>query len=280
MRRILISAGKIFAFLLLWAFLLAAVVMTAVYAGGQDWFNDIPWRLFVEIGGTIATLAALVFMAFVIDKRGAATLGFSPARIIDLLTGAVLGALIFAAPVLILLAIGAARIAPDLAGFSAHALALALVLCFFNVVTQEALVRSYIFQELWAKYGAAVAIGVTTLLFVALHAGAIAQGEAGLIAGLNILIASVMLGLAYVRTNALWLPTGIHLGWNALQGPVLGINVTGTDIGLGYWRVLEFPGDALLTGGAMGVEGGLVGLIGPVLGLAAVALIWKPTPAK
>jgi membrane protease YdiL (CAAX protease family) len=159
-------------------------------------------------------------------------------------------------------------------------LAIALVLCAFNVITQEALVRSYIFRELWTKHGAAIAIGVTTAIFVAMHAAALMQGTQGLIAGANILVASIMLGLAYVRTNALWLPIGIHLGWNALQGPVLGINVTGQEIGMGYWRVFEFPGDPLLTGGAMGVEGGLVGLVGPVIGLIAVALIWRVKPAQ
>jgi hypothetical protein len=68
----------------------AAVVMTAVMVGGQDWFNDLQWRFFVEIGGTIATLSALVFTAFVVDKRGWATLGFSPRRLFDLLTGTAL----------------------------------------------------------------------------------------------------------------------------------------------------------------------------------------------
>jgi membrane protease YdiL (CAAX protease family) len=105
-----------------------------------------------------------------------------------------------------------------------------------------------------------------------MHAAPISRGEAGLVAGINILIASVMMGSAYVRTGALWLPIGIHLGWNALQGPVLGINVTGNEIGFGYWRVFEFSGDPLWTGGSMGVEGGLAGLIGPILGLAFVAM--------
>lgn len=280
MRGVAVSAGKILAFIALWSVLIAVVVMTAVTVGGQDWFNDLEWRFFVEIGGTIATLAALVFMALVVDKRGWSSFGFNPTRLIDLLTGTVLGALIFAAPLGILLALGAAQLEPDLTSFSAKALAFALVLCFFNVITQEALVRSYIFQELWAKYGAAIAIAVTTVIFVAMHAAALMQGSAGLIAGANILIASVMLGLAYVRTNALWLPIGIHLGWNGLQGPVLGINVTGQDLDLGVWRLFVFEGDPLLTGGAMGVEGGLVGLAGPLLGLIAVALIWRVKPAQ
>ena len=112
----------------------------------------------------------------------------------------------------------------------------------------------------------------------AMHAAALMQGTQGLIAGLNILVASLMLSLAYVRTGQLWLAIGIHMGWNGLQGPVLGINVTGTDLAFGGWRVFQFNGDALLTGGAMGVEGGLVGLIGPMIGLAIVAFAFKQQP--
>jgi|CXWL01.1.fsa_nt_gi membrane protease YdiL (CAAX protease family) len=273
MKRVGISAVKIIAFLGVWALLIAAATMSAVGLGGEAWFQDIRLRFSLEISGALATFAALLFMARAVDKRGLETLGFNAARLLDLLTGTLLGAAIFAVPLALLVASGAARFAPDLGAFSATALILALTICFFNVVTQELLVRSYIFQELWAKYGAAWAIGVTTALFVALHAAPILQGGTqGLIAGANILLASVMLGLAYVRTNALWLPIGIHLGWNGLQGPILGISVTGTDIGLGGWSVFTFPGDALLTGGAFGVEGGLFGLIGPALGIVAVAL--------
>jgi len=85
---------------------------------------------------------------------------------------------------------------------------------------------------------------------------------------------------AWGRTHARWLPIGIHLGWNALQGPVLGINVTGADIGLGYWRVFAFSGDPLITGGELGVEGGLAGLVGPLLGLGLVALLIRRKPSR
>ena len=85
--------------------------------------------------------------------------------------------------------------------------------CFFNVVTQQAFVRGYIFQELWEKYGPWVATIVTTVLFLALHAVAISQGVQGLIGGANILLASQLVSLAYVRTGALWLAIGIaHRG--------------------------------------------------------------------
>ncbi|MGQ0531565.1 MAG: lysostaphin resistance A-like protein [Caulobacteraceae bacterium] len=279
MKRIGVSVLKIFAFLALWTALTAVMVMSAVALGGEGFYGIRHLRVGVEIALTFAVLIPLIVMAQFVDKRPLTTIGFGPPRVFDLLTGTIIGALIFAAPIGLLLAIGAATYAPDLGSFAADALALGLITCFFNVVTQEALVRSYVFQELWAKYGAWMATFVTTAIFVALHAAPITQGGTqGLIAGANIFLASLMLSLAYVRTGQLWLPIGIHLGWNGLQGPVLGINVTGNDLGYGHWSLFAFLGDPLLTGGAMGVEGGLVGLIGPLIGLLIVAFSFKQQP--
>lgn len=278
MKRIGVSVLKVVGFLGLWTVLTAVVVMGAVGLGGEGFYGIRHLRVGLEVAGAVAVIIPLIIMARFVDKRPLTTIGFGPPRLFDLLIGTIIGAAIFAAPVGVLLATGAATYAPDLNAFTANALALGLIVCFFNVVTQEVLVRSYMFQELWAKYGAWVATIVTTLLFVALHTAAIVQGTQGLIAGVNILAASLMLSLAYVRTGQLWLAIGIHLGWNGLQGPVLGINVTGNDLAFGRWRLFDFPGDPLLTGGAMGVEGGLVGLIGPLLGLAIIAFAFKQQP--
>ena len=279
MRNVGISVLKILGFLGLWIVLTTVVVLGAVAVGGEGFYAIRGVRLSTEIALTFAVIIPLVVMTRLVDKRPLMTTGFGPTRVVDLLTGTLLGALIFAAPLAVLVALGAAVYRPELTTFAADALATALLACFFNVVTQEALVRSYIFQELWAKYGAWMATCVTTALFVAMHAAAIMQGTQGLIAGLNILVASLMLSLAYVRTGQLWLAIGIHLGWNGLQGPVLGINVTGNELGFGHWTTFAFPGDPLITGGAMGVEGGLVGLIGPLIGLGVVAFAFKQQPA-
>lgn len=276
-RNIGISFAKILAFLVIWACLTGLVIWGAVSFGGEDFFLKLPFRVGVEIALTIVTLIPLGFLAHFVDRRRRASLGFS-ARLYDVLSGAIIGAAILCVPIGLLLATGAARIEPHLGALSAPALAIGLIVCFFNVVTQEALVRSYMFQELWAKYGAWVATVVTTIIFVALHAAPISHGTQGLIAGANILLASVLLSFAYVRTGQLWLPIGIHLGWNGLQGPVLGINVTGNDLAFGHWSVFSFPGDALWTGGDMGVEGGLAGLIGPIVGIAIVAFAFKQQP--
>jgi membrane protease YdiL (CAAX protease family) len=276
-RSIGISFAKIMAFLVLWACLTGVVIWGAVSFGGEDFFLKLPFRIGVEVALTFATLIPVGLLARFVDRRRRESLGFS-ARVYDLLTGAIIGAGILCVPIGALLATGAARIEPHLGALSAQALAIGLVVCFFNVVTQEALVRSYMFQELWAKYGAWIATIVTTIIFVALHAAPISHGTQGLIAGANILLASVLLSVAYVRTAQLWLPIGIHLGWNGLQGPVLGINVTGNDLAFGHWSVFSFPGDPLWTGGDMGVEGGLAGLIGPLIGIAIVMFAFKQQP--
>lgn len=278
MRNIGVSILKILAFIVLWAVLTACVIMGAVAFSGEGFYAIREMRIGVEIALTFAVLIPLIVMAKFIDKRPLTTIGFGPPRLFDLLLGAIIGAAIFAVPIGVLIAIGAATFQPNLDSFTGAALTLAMITCFFNVVTQEVIVRSYIFQELWAKYGAWIATGITTALFVAMHAAALMQGTQGLIAGANILVASLMLSLAYVRTGQLWLAIGIHLGWNGLQGPVLGINVTGNELAFGHWSVLQFSGDPLLTGGFMGVEGGLVGLIGPVIGLAIVAFAFKQQP--
>jgi membrane protease YdiL (CAAX protease family) len=276
-RNIGISFAKILAFLIIWACLTGLVVWAAVTFGGENFFLKLPFRVGVEIALTVTTLIPLGLLAHFVDRRRRASLGFS-ARLYDLLTGAIIGAAILCVPIGLLLFTGAAHIEPHLETLSAQALAIGLVVCFFNVVTQEVLVRSYMFQELWSKYGAWVATIVTTIIFVALHAKPISEGTQGLIAGANIMLASLLLSLAYVRTGQLWLPIGIHLGWNGLQGPVLGINVTGNDLAFGHWSVFSFSGDALWTGGAMGVEGGLAGLIGPLIGIAIVMFAFKQQP--
>lgn len=274
MRKIAVSTGKILLFLAIWAALLAAVTVTAVNVGGEFWYDKLGWRYFAEVGGAGAILCAFLVMAFFVDKRGPSTLGFPlAAGPSDLVFGTMIGGLIFLVPLGVLLAMGAAKVDVDLSQFDGTALLAGLGFTLFNVVHQELLVRSYMFQELWTKYGAIVATVVTTVIFVAMHTGAIVSGPQGPIAGLNILFASILLSLAYVRSGALWLPIGIHFGWNGLQGPALQINVTGTDIALGDWRFLSFDGPDLWTGGTLGVEAGLAGLAGPIVGIFLVAVL-------
>jgi membrane protease YdiL (CAAX protease family) len=71
-------------------------------------------------------------------------------------------------------------------------------------------------------------------------------------------LGGLMYGIAFIGGRNLWLPIGMHFGWNFVQGSVFGFPVSGTTPpGL----IIQEPvGSSLLTGGAYGPEGGLVGM--------------------
>jgi membrane protease YdiL (CAAX protease family) len=152
--------------------------------------------------------------------------------------------------------------------FSLSILAVVGLAMLVNTVTQEVLVRGYIQQTIQAQYGAAVAVFVSAFIFMLLHFGAI---KGAMLPAVNLFAAGILLGVAYAITDNLWLPIALHFGWNFLQGPVLGLTVSGQSVDSG-WRVLRLEGPALFTGGGFGMEGGLIATTTTVLGIAA--LLW------
>jgi hypothetical protein len=111
---------------------------------------------------------------------------------------------------------------------------------------------------------------ISSLLFTGLHAGALVEG--GVLAGFNLFAAGLLLGVAFTTTRNLWLPIGLHFSWNLLQGPVLGVAVSGQALD-GGWRLVRLDGPSVFTGGAFGLEGGLLGTTATVSGLVALLLL-------
>lgn len=71
-------------------------------------------------------------------------------------------------------------------------------------------------------------------------------------------LGGLMYGIAFAGGRNIWLPLGMHWAWNFVQGPILGFPVSGTS---GPSLVTQQAvGADLLTGGAYGPEGGLVGM--------------------
>ena len=88
---------------------------------------------------------------------------------------------------------------------------------------EELLFRGYIFQKARA-WNRQIAIAASALVFGALHT--INSGITS-VAIVNLIIAGVMLALAYELFERLWFPIGLHLAWNLATGPVLGYGVSG-----------------------------------------------------
>jgi hypothetical protein len=72
---------------------------------------------------------------------------------------------------------------------------------------------------------------------------------------LNIFLAGVVLAAGYLVTRSLWLPMAFHFSWNFVQGPILDFPLSGLDT-TGV-LITRSGGNAWLTGGAFGPEGGL-----------------------
>jgi hypothetical protein len=91
-----------------------------------------------------------------------------------------------------------------------------------------------------------------SVLFAFLHAG---NPNVTLLGLVNTALWGVLLGYAFYRSGDLWLPIGLHVGWNWML-PLLGTNLSGFKMNVtGYamhWNVAP-----LWSGGDYGPEGSL-----------------------
>ena len=145
--------------------------------------------------------------------------------------------------------------------------------------SEELLFRGYLFQRLARGLGASPALGLTALLFTAMHWDNPGMtGATRAWASLNITLASVLLGLCWLRTRSLALPIGLHLGWNWTQGTLLGFGVSGLP-GAGWWAPATRDAAPWLTGGAFGLEASLFCTVVTAAGCVALVLMRPRDPA-
>ncbi len=110
---------------------------------------------------------------------------------------------------------------------------------------------------------------LSSVLFGVLHA---LNPNAGPLSVVNITLAGLMLGTAYVLTGELALPIGLHITWNFFQGNVFGLPVSGLQPLGATFISTEPTGPEIWTGGAFGPEGGLVATVATLAGILLTAL--------
>ena len=134
-------------------------------------------------------------------------------------------------------------------------------------VVEETVMRGYVLQTLKWGYEPITAVVASSILFGSMHLfnpNATFQGFLGTTA------AGLFLAYCYLVTKKLWLPIGVHLGWNFALGPIFGFPVSGIDIP--SWIVQRTSGPSIWTGGAFGPEAGLMTLVVLLLGALVVRL--------
>jgi len=204
--------------------------------------------------GAGAVANAIVLRMFERGRLADIGLGWSPASRRNLALG-VLGGIGSALFVLLLpIAAGGATLEPaPNQHFDLPSLLLVSVVLMFGAAGEEMLFRGYAFQVLVKAIGPFATILPVAVLFGLAHS---MNSYFTWLALGNTILWGVVLGYAFIVSGDLWLPIGLHFGWNWTL-PVLGVNLSGFTMGVtGYsmqWKV----GD-LWSGGAYGPEGGLL----------------------
>jgi membrane protease YdiL (CAAX protease family) len=209
-------------------------------------------------------------------ERGQLTdfgLGWTPASAREFAIGIAGGAVGAMAIATVGLISGLAKFSPTPGAASAWAgIPFVAVVLLFGSVGEELIFHGYAFQQLVRHMGEFATVLPVGILFGLVHLG---NQNVTLVAVVNTIAWGILLGCAYLRTRALWLPIGMHFGWNVAM-PLLGENLSGFTIGVtGYelrWRT-----DALWSGGAYGLEGGLL-TTGVVAGL--LILLYRVIPGR
>jgi len=220
-----------------------------------------PWLMYPIAGlfltsalGTFAAAAvanAVSVRAFEHGSLADMGLEWTPQSARELAAGLGMGALAGALMLSLPLALGLARFThTQPAEHPWAAFAFVSVALLFGAVGEELIIHGYAFQLLVRKLGAFATILPAGVLFGLMHLGNQNVTVLGII---NTMAWGVLLGYAYVRTGALWLPIGLHFGWNFVL-PLFGVNLSGFTMGVTGYALAWTAGD-LWSGGGYGPEG-------------------------
>lgn len=208
------------------------------------------------IGALLAVLVLWVYRLAVlrIERRPAVELAPANAKRMIVL-GFAGGLLLSAATIGILALFGGYRITGW--GSLSGALTVIGMMCAI-AVAEEVLFRGVIFGLVQKRAGTWLALAVSAVLFGLAHLvnpGATVWGAVAIA-----IEAGLMLGAAYVATGSLWLPIGLHLGWNIATVAVFG-TVTSGSASRGAIVTATTSGPDWLTGGSFGPEASVIAVV-------------------
>ncbi|MGH8140544.1 MAG: lysostaphin resistance A-like protein [Steroidobacteraceae bacterium] len=235
-------------------------------------------KLAIVLAGAAIGIPMLLFvyarLVRLLEKRRAtelASAGAAPA----VAAGIAVGIGLFALVMSILWATGFATVAVA-APFAVPVFA--IVAAATAAVAEELLIRGAVFRILEESFGTSVALVTSALIFGGLHG---ANPGATLLSSCAIALeAGLLLGVAYVATRALWLPIGLHFGWDVCESAIFGSTESGY-VFKGFFSTTT-SGPDLLTGGSFGPEASIVAVLVCMAAAAVLAMIavrrgnWKP----
>lgn len=185
----------------------------------------------------------------------------------DFLVGVGLAIAMFSLLYALYIALGTAQYhginpAPQLMGITAMVI--------LSGLGEELVFRGGVYRVLEDMFGSGLALILSGALFGGLH---LMNPHATLFSAFAIAVeAGILLGAAYALTRNLWLPIGIHMGWNFSEGGIFNAAVSG---GMNGHGILNIPlsGPDWLSGGSFGPEASVVTLV--LCTTAGLFFVWR-----
>lgn len=134
-------------------------------------------------------------------------------------------------------------------------------------MAEEMMFRGVLFGVTARALGSKAAIVISSLVFALAH---LPNAGFSLLAITGLVAYGVLQAALYMQTRRLWVCIGTHVGWNYCVGQVFSSTVSGHAATDGLLRG-ELAGNAMLTGGAFGVEASLVTVL--LISVAAVYVL-------
>lgn len=136
---------------------------------------------------------------------------------------------------------------------------------------EDLLYRVMLFRLLEEWLGTWVGVAIIALAFSTTH---LVHEEATALSTLAIALQDLILAGAFILTRRIWLCWGIHWGWNFAQDGVLGMPNSGVTY-LPSWLMPEVSGPTWLTGGSIGIELSVLGVVlSMIVGIVLLKLAW------
>ncbi len=191
----------------------------------------------------------------------------------ELFVGLFIGAALMILPVLLLTIIGYIHWQVNVFSFSTVLYGLSIFL--FVAIAEELLFRGFMFQRLIQALGKWPAQLIVAALFLLTHINNPGMnGTVKILASMNIFIASILFGIAFIKTNNLAMPLGLHFMANFMQGTILGFGVSG-DKEPSLLKPVFDNAPIWLSGGDFGIEASLGGMFFVVL-ITISLYCWYP----
>lgn len=235
--------------------------------------DSYPWLfLAVQGGGTLGGILATILLWRSINKKSLRELGFTKS-LSDFLFGLALGALSITLIFFVLLitkniSLLNSFINPEFSTYTLTFLILFIAVAFF----EEMFFRGYVMKTMANRGNSKWMIYVVSALIFGIAHGF--NPNVTILGLINIALVGLLFAYMFDVTKRLWLPIGYHLTWNYFQGNVFGFPVSGLKPH-GIYQVDASHGSDLITGGAFGIEGGIMATIMIGLGFFATHVYQK-----